>query len=95
MKTATARVIPLREAARKVKREVPAQPVVHRHPPAYLEASRARARAVAEELCRHFKVKAGGEVILEAILLFALDDARSAGFQAGVAFGRGLGRGRR
>ena len=71
-------------------RQVPVKPVKHRRPPRYVEASFGRAATIAAALNRCAAIDRKALKGFELLVAFALDDARSAGFSAGVAFGRSL-----
>lgn len=67
-------------------------PVKHRKPPKYIEATVGRAGAIAEVISKRYKLNRLEQGGLFLLINIALDDARSAGFSAGVAYGRTLRR---
>jgi len=73
-------------------RRVPPKPVKHRKAPKYLDLSRDRAAWLVTELERQGVIVAKHRSIAQFAIWCALDDARSAGFGAGVAYGLSRGR---
>ena len=75
--------------APKGPRPVPARPVRHRKPSPYVAASQARAAALVRLLEQQGAAVAKHRMFVVVAVACALDDARTAGFGAGVAWARG------
>lgn len=72
-------------------RQMSAAPTAHRKPPQYKQATAERAFSVVATLNECGAIRAGWKNSTTVAVWAALDDARSAGFAAGVAFARSRG----
>jgi hypothetical protein len=87
----TARVLRFaspRKPAKPAPRKVPVKPVKHRTEPKYKDASRDRAAALVQTFIDEGIIASRQRSRVTLAVLWALDDARSAGFGAGIAWAR-------